>query len=101
MKTERITSGTWPRQLLVNAMPALGKPSGGEPCVAKTLMIYRIWRRCSRDRVAAWEAAAADPWDCSVAGVDALRPALVRAATAELARLSRSPCGIITRSLIM
>ena len=48
-------------------------------------MIYRIWRRCSRSRVAAWESAVAAPWDCSVAGVGAMWPALVRAATAELA----------------
>ena len=82
---DAVSSGTWPTQLLVNAMPLLGKPSGGERCVAKTPMIYRIWRRCSRSRVAAWESAVAAPWDCSVAGVDAMWPALVRAATAELA----------------
>ena len=82
---DAVSSGTWPTQLLVNAMPLLGKPSGGERCVAKAPMIYRIWCRCSRSRVAAWESAVAAPWDCSVAGVDAMWPALVRAATAELA----------------
>ena len=79
------SSGTWPTKPLVNAMPLLGKPSGGERCAAQILMIYRIWRRCSRGRVAAWGSAVAAPWECSVAGVDAMWPALVRAAIAELA----------------
>ena len=78
-----VFSGTWPTQLLVNATPLLGKPSGGERCVAKLPMILRILRRCSRTRVAAWGSAVAAPWDCSVA--DAMWPALVKAATAELA----------------
>ena len=48
---DTVSSGTWPTQLLVNAMPLLGKPSGGERCVAKTPMIYGIWCWCSRSRV--------------------------------------------------
>ena len=39
---------TWPVQMMVNLMPLLGKPGGGERCVAKTPMLYRTWNRRRR-----------------------------------------------------
>ena len=32
---------TWPVQMMVNLMPLLGKPDGGERCVAQSPVLYR------------------------------------------------------------
>ena len=73
-----VAMGIWPIQLLMNLMPVLGKPGGGEWCVAKTPILYRLWRRCTRGLVRAWERQHTASWDTAKAASNAPWPALVR-----------------------
>lgn len=82
---ECVSSGVWPIQLLTNLMPILGKPSGGERCVAKTPVLYRLWCCYVREEVRVWERANVATWDTAKEGSSALWPALLRGLRAEIA----------------
>ena len=82
---DSVSMGIWPIQLFLNLMPVLGKPSGGERCVAKTPVLYRLWCRCTRGLVKSWERQHTASWDTAKEGMSALWPALVRGLRAEVA----------------
>ena len=75
--------GTWPFQLLHVLMAIIPKPSGGNRCVAKTAMAYRIWNRMRRQGVRDWEADFARKWDASRKGCSAIKAAFVRSLVVE------------------
>ena len=77
---------TWPAQLLLNFMAMLAKASGGERCIAKTSMLYRLWTRSRRGIVAAWEAAHAQEFDAARSGSSAYLAAALRAFFLEVGR---------------
>jgi hypothetical protein len=60
-------------------MPLLGKPDGGERCVAKSPMLYRTWNRCRRSHIKAWEDSAAASFDMARAGSSASKAAATKA----------------------
>ena len=66
-------------------MPVLGKPTGGERCVAKTPILYRLWCKHTRATVKDWETEHTAAWDTAKQGSSAMWHALIRALKGELA----------------
>ena len=82
---DSVSMGSWSIPLFLNLTPVLGKPSGGERCVAKAPVLYRLWCRCTRGLVKGWEQQHTASWDTAKEGMSALWPALVRGLRAEVA----------------
>ena len=82
---ECVAKGVWPDQLHLHVMPVLGKPTGGERCVAKAPVLYRLWCKHTRAVVKDWETEHTATWDTAKQGSSAMWPALIRALKGELA----------------
>ncbi len=79
---------TSPVQMLLKIMPPLGKPDGGERCVAKSPMLYRAWSRCRRSTVKKREDSTAAAFDMARAGSSAFKVAAARACYLEVAAIN-------------
>ena len=66
-----LQQGVWPTTLMCNVMAMLGKPQGGERCVAKSPLLYRAVCRIRKPVVAEWEKQAAHHRDTAVRGSSA------------------------------
>ena len=87
---------TWPAQVLVNLTPTVSKPSGdGERCVAKTMLLRRVWSLARRDVTPAWEQKVAKPGDAARKRMSAFKAVVGRVLQLEVAKACSRNVGAI------
>ena len=67
----------WPAQVLINIVTLMGKPMGGIRPIALMPMVYRLWTKCRKSDIQAWDSKHRGHWDAAVAGSSALRAAVL------------------------